>query len=206
MARTDLRLILASQSPRRAELLRRLGLDFEVFPADVDEVHSAGEPPEVYAERLAREKAIAILRKQPDATVLGSDTVVVLDGDVLGKPRDDGEAVRMLMRLSGRSHEVFTGVAVASSSGTASAVERVEVRFREITAVECEAYAATGEPRDKAGAYGIQGYGSVLVEGIQGDFFAVMGLPIARTVALLRELGWEYRFDAGLQRPDPISP
>jgi septum formation protein len=114
--------------------------------------------------------------------------------------------VRMLMRLSGRSHEVFTGVAVASSSGTASAVERVEVRFREITAVECEAYAATGEPRDKAGAYGIQGYGSVLVEGIQGDFFAVMGLPIARTVALLRELGWEYRFDAGLQRPDPISP
>jgi septum formation protein len=204
MADTDLRLVLASQSPRRAELLRRLGLDFEVAPADVDETHAPAEPPNAYAERLAREKAISILGRYPDATVIGSDTVVVLEGDVLGKPQDDGDAVRMLLRLSGRSHEVFTGVAVASSRGTVSAVERVDVRFREITARECEAYVATGEPRDKAGAYGIQGFGSVLVEGIRGDFFAVMGLPIARTVSLLRLLGWEYGFDDGLRSRDTM--
>jgi septum formation protein len=129
----------------------------------------------------------------------------VLDGEVLGKPVDEADAVRMLLALSGRAHEVFTGVAVATAARAVSATERVEVRFRTLDRLECERYAATGEPLDKAGGYGIQGYGSVLVEEIRGDFFAVMGLPISRTVALLRELGFDYAFAGGLLRATPES-
>lgn len=190
------RLILASQSPRRAELLSRLGLEFEIRPAAIDETYIDHEMPGDHAERLAREKAIAVARQELDALVIGSDTIVILDSDVLGKPRDTGEAVSMLTRLSGRDHEVFTAVAVIQGGRIESALERVRVRFRRLERSECEAYVATGEPMDKAGAYGIQGFGSALVESIEGDYFAVMGLPVVRTLELIRRHGWRYAFGA----------
>jgi septum formation protein len=189
-------LILASQSPRRSELLRRLGLQFQVVPADIDESYVDHEMPADHAERLAREKAITVARGNPDALVVGSDTIVILDNDVLGKPRDEREAVQMLLRLSGREHEVFTGVAVVHGERVESELERVRVRFRALDRRECEEYVATGEPLDKAGAYGIQGFGSAIVEQIRGDYFAVMGLPVTRTLELLRRHGWRYAFGA----------
>jgi septum formation protein len=195
------RRVLASASPLRAELLRMLGVTLETIPADIDETWSIGEEPGAHAERLAREKALAIGARFEDAPsasdviVVGSDTVVVVDGDVLGKPRDEADAVAMLLRLQGRDHEVATGIAVARvGSQTHSAVERVRVRFRTFDEATARAYVATGEPMDKAGAYGIQGVGSTLVEGIDGDYFAVMGLPIVRTLALLRQAGLCYDF------------
>lgn len=187
-------LILASQSPRRAELLTRLGLEFEIRPADIDESYVGNEMPADHAERLAREKALAVARGRPDALVVGSDTIVILDNDVLGKPREEAEAVRMLERLSGREHEVFTAVAVVHEERVESSLERVRVRFRNLARRECEEYVATGEPLDKAGAYGIQGFGSALVESIEGDYFAVMGLPVVRTLELIRRHGWRYAF------------
>lgn len=195
------RIILASQSPRRAQLLRMLNLDIEAVPADVDETYHAGEEPGEHAERLACEKVAAIAPRYPGALVIGSDTVVAVDGVVLGKPRDEEDAVAMLMQLQGREHEVATGVAVFHG-GLWSAVERVRVRFRPFDRMTAQAYAATGEPLDKAGAYGIQGLGATLVQGIAGDYFAVMGLPIARLVTLLREAGYRYHFQ-GLERVLP---
>ena len=192
------RLVLASQSPRRAELIGRLGLQPEIVPADLDERYLAGETPEGHAERLARDKAQAVAAAHPDALVIGSDTIVVIDGDVLGKPRGAAHAVEMLLRLSGREHEVCTGVAVAHEGRVHSGLERVQVRFRMLDQALCEAYVETGEPMDKAGAYGIQGYGSALVESIRGDYFAVMGLPVVRTLELLRRMGWRYGFGGGL--------
>ena len=188
------RLVLASASPRRLQLLQMLGLEPEVHAAAIDEAYLAGEEPGAHAERLAREKAGAVAALRPDAIVIGSDTVVTVDGDVLGKPRDAGHAVAMLLRLQGRSHTVATGIAVAAGGRVRSAVERVEVRFRTFDEATARAYAATGEPLDKAGAYGIQGYGSTLVDGITGDYFAVMGLPLARTMRLLEGAGWRYGF------------
>lgn len=193
------KLILASRSPRRAELLSRLGLQFEVRPADIDERYVDNEMPATHCERLAREKALRVASEAAEAVVVGSDTIVLLGGEVLGKPRDEAEAVTMLSRLSGRTHQVFTGVAAVYRGRCESAIERVEVRFRHLTRGECEAYAATGEPMDKAGAYGIQGYGSALVEGITGDYFAVMGLPVVRTLGLLARHGFEYGFGDGLR-------
>jgi septum formation protein len=190
---TSPRLILASASPRRAQLLEMLGLELEQVPADIDETWQAGEEAGAHAERLAAGKALAIAALHPDAVIIGSDTVVVVDGDVLGKPRDEADAVRMLMRLQGREHEVATGVAVWNGD-VHSAVERVRVRFAAFDETRARAYAATGEPLDKAGAYGIQGFGATLVEGITGDYFAVMGLPIVRTMALLRQAGFCYDF------------
>jgi septum formation protein len=187
-------LVLASQSPRRAELIGRLGLTFDTVPADIDERYLPGETPEAHAERLACEKALAIAARRPEALVVGSDTIVVIDGDVLGKPRDDAHAVEMLLRLSGREHEVCTGVAVALADRVESGLERVRVRFRELDRRECEEYVATREPMDKAGAYGIQGFGSAIVECIDGDFFAVMGLPVVRMLTLIERLGWRYTF------------
>ncbi|MDQ3309098.1 MAG: Maf family protein [Gemmatimonadota bacterium] len=187
-------LILASQSPRRAELLSRLGLEFRTIPADIDESYRDGESPDQHAERLAREKAEHVARSHPGALVIGSDTIVVLGSDVLGKPRDHQHAVEMLERLAGREHEVHTGIAVAQGERVESGMERVRVRFRSLDRSACEAYAATGEPLDKAGAYGIQGFGSGIVEGITGDFFAVMGLPIVRMLELIERFGWRYRF------------
>jgi septum formation protein len=187
-------LVLASRSPRRAELLQRLGLQFEIVPAEIDESYVDHEMPAVHAERLAREKAFAISHQRPDALVIGSDTIVVLGSDVLGKPRDEREAVEMLVRLSGREHQVFTGVAVAHGGRVESDLERVNVRFRSLHRRDCEAYVATGEPMDKAGAYGIQGFGSALVESIHGDYFAVMGLPVVCTLKLIERFGWRYGF------------
>lgn len=198
------RIILASQSPRRADLLRMLGLTFETMPADIDETYRAGEQPAPHAERLAREKTRTIAARVPDAVIIGSDTVVVVDGEVLGKPGDHDEAVRMLMRLQGREHEVATGIAVCVQGTLRSAVERVRVRFRPFNVALAGAYAATGEPMDKAGAYGIQGFGATLVEKIEGDFFAVMGLPICRMIELWESAGLTYDF-GGLKWAGPGS-
>lgn len=187
-------LVLASQSPRRAELIGRLGLEFQTLPADLDESYMAGETPPQHAERLSREKALAIAAGRPEALVIGSDTIVVIDGEVLGKPRDRDHAIAMLTRLSGREHEVCTGVAVAHRGKVESDLERVRVRFRTLDPRACEEYVATGEPMDKAGAYGIQGFGSALVEGIEGDYFAVMGLPLGLLVSLVQDLGFAYAF------------
>lgn len=197
------RLVLASQSPRRAQLLGMLGLEFEVAPADVDETLLRDEAPAAHAERLARAKALALATQRTDALVIGSDTVVVVDGAVLGKPRDMADAVQMLMRLQDRTHVVLTGIAVAYDGAHAiSSVESVNVTFRAFDERMAAAYVETGEPLDKAGAYGIQGFGSTLVERIEGDYFAVMGLPIVRLVRLLEQLGWRYDF-RGLQRIEP---
>jgi septum formation protein len=186
--------VLASQSPRRLQLLQSLGIAVHVQPADIDEGYREGEEPGAHAERLACEKAAAVAAQDPDSVVIGSDTVVVVDGEVLGKPRDADDAVAMLLRLQGRSHEVATGIAVAAAGRTWSSVERVEVRFRTFDEKLARAYAATGEPLDKAGGYGIQGYGAALVESIRGDYYAVMGLPIGRMLLLLEEAGWGYDF------------
>ena len=188
-------LVLASRSPRRAQLLTMLGLRFETVPAEVDESLRAGEPAPIAAERLAREKVLAVAEQRPDALIIGSDTLVVIDGEVLGKPRDEREAVEMLMRLQGCDHRVETGIAIRAPDGRIeSSVEGVRVRFRAFDRRMAEEYVATGEPLDKAGAYGIQGFGATLVEMIEGDFYAVMGLPIARMISLLKALGWRYNF------------
>jgi septum formation protein len=188
------RVILASQSPRRRELLNQIGLIHEVRPADIDESVWPDEPPVPHCERLAREKAHTLALQHPDAVVVGSDTIVVVDGTILGKPTNADDAVAMLERLAGREHTVYTAVAVAHGGQTLSAVESVAVRFRQLSRSQIEAYVGTGEPMDKAGAYGIQGYGATLVEGITGDYFAVMGLPLGQLVELLRTLGFTYTF------------
>jgi septum formation protein len=184
--------VLASASPRRRELLRLVGIEHTVIPAEVDEARPPGEAPAVYAERLAREKAGAIDRD--DAVVIGSDTIVIVDGDVLGKPRDREQAVAMLRRLSGRAHVVMTGVAVAWRGRMSSGVEEVGVTFRALSDDEILRYVETGEPMDKAGAYGIQGFGATIVDRVDGDYFAVMGLPLNRLVRLCRALGLGYDF------------
>jgi septum formation protein len=191
---TATRIILASQSPRRRELLTLIGIPHEVRPADLDERVLPGEQPTAHAERLARAKAEAVAGHAPDATIIGADTIVVLDGDILGKPNDAGEAEEALRRLSGRTHTVHTAVAVVRGSQTVSGVESVAVTFRPLTDDQISAYVATGEPMDKAGAYGIQGYGAVIVERVHGDYFAVMGLALGRLVGLLAAVGVEYRF------------
>ena len=189
-----MRVILASASPRRRDLLTMIGITHEVIPADVDETYGAGEVPRAHAERLAREKASVLAARAPDAVIIAADTIVVVDGDVLGKPRDAEEAARMLRRLAGRTHTVFTAVAVARGAKILSGVEEVGVTFRPLDDATITSYVATREPMDKAGAYGIQGYGAAIVERIDGDYFAVMGLAIGRMLALLRELGFRYDF------------
>jgi len=191
---TPLRVILASQSPRRRELLTLVGITHEVRPADIDETYLAGEKPAPHAERLARGKCAVIAEREPDALVIGSDTIVVVDGEVLGKPKDEGDAAHMLRRLSGRSHLVVTAVAVAWRGEIRSAVEDVNVTFHSLSDDDIAAYIATREPMDKAGAYGIQGYGATIVERVDGDYFAVMGLPLQLLVRVVRELGIRYAF------------
>ncbi len=188
------RVILASQSPRRRELLSLIGIAHEVRPADVDESVHPDEAPVPYCERLARSKAEALVAANPDAVIVGSDTIVVIDGHILGKPTDRGNAIAMLTQLSGRTHTVFTAVAVAFAGHTRSGVESVSVTFRPLDAARIAAYVDTGEPMDKAGAYGIQGYGATNVERIDGDYFAVMGLPLGRMVGLMREHGLRYEY------------
>jgi septum formation protein len=186
--------ILASQSPRRRELLTLVGIPHEVRPADIDEAYLAGEHPRAHCERLAREKADVVARAAPEALVIGSDTIVVVDGDVLGKPRDVAEAAAMLARLSGRTHTVLTAIAVMWRGVERSAIEEVDVTFHPLTPADIDAYIATREPMDKAGAYGIQGYGATIVARVDGDYFAVMGLPLQRLVRVMAELGVRYRF------------
>jgi septum formation protein len=188
------RVILASQSPRRRELLLQIGIAHEVRPADVDESAFPDEAPAAHAERLARAKAETLAAEAADAVVVAADTIVVIDDLILGKPTDADDARRTLRRLSGRTHTVFTAVAAARDAALVSAVETVAVTFRPLDDAEIDAYVATGEPMDKAGSYGIQGYGSTLVERIDGDYFAVMGLPLVRLVRLLERLGVRYAF------------
>lgn len=195
MTKTTPPIVLASQSPRRADLLRMLGFRFDVVPADIDETYVKGESAIVHAERLAREKADVISQARPDAIVIGSDTVVVVDAHVLGKPNNKEDAVDMLLRLQGRTHQVATGIAVAVPGHHLRAgIEVVDVKFRAFDRAQASAYVGTGEPMDKAGAYGIQGYGASLVEWVRGDYFAVMGLPVQRMIRMLEELGWYYDF------------
>jgi septum formation protein len=191
---SDLEVILASQSPRRRQLLDLVGIRHDVRPADVDESLVVGELPEQYAERLAREKAEVISKSAGNALIIAADTTVVIDEMVLGKPLDVGDAERMLRMLSGRSHTVITAVAASHRGRTVSGVELVDVTFRAVGDDEIRQYVATGEPMDKAGAYGIQGYGATIVRRIDGDYFAVMGLSLVRLVALLGELGVVYDF------------
>jgi len=188
------RVLLASASPRRRDLLNLVGIEHEVRPANIDETYRPGERPSEHAERLAREKAAAI--EAPDAVTIGSDTIVVVDGQVLGKPRDREHAAEMLHLLSGRSHVVMTGIAARWLGVIASGVEEVGVTFRPVSEEEIERYIDTGEPMDKAGAYGIQGFGATIVDRVDGDYFAVMGLPLNRLVRLLRRLGLRYDFGA----------
>ena len=180
-------LVLASSSPRRAELLARLDLEFTVVPAEVDETRRPDEAPGVYVERLAREKVAAVA--MPDVTVIAADTAVVHRGRVLGKPAHPQEARAMLAGLQGADHEVFTGVAVANDGETASAVDVTEVKMLPMTEDEIYGYVETGEPMDKAGAYGLQGKGGVFVESISGSPFTVIGLPIHLIPRLMRKVG-----------------
>ena len=188
-----MRLVLASRSPRRAELLRGLRLPFEVVPADVDESLLAEEAADAYVARLARTKAEAVRARLDgdDLLVLGADTTVEIDGRILGKPADQDEGVAMLLALSGRTHRVATGIAVAGPAGTECACVVAEVEFRDVDRAEAEAYWATGEPADKAGGYGLQGIGGIFVTGIRGSASAVVGLPVAETEQLLRRCGMD---------------
>ena len=182
--------VLASASPRRAELLRQIGLTFRVCPTDIDETPGADEPAEHYVERLAREKALAGHAIAPDSLVIGSDTSVVLAGRIMGKPDSIEDATGMLHQLSGVTHQVMTAVAVASKGACASCLVVTDVRFRPLTEAEIAAYVATGEPMDKAGGYGIQGRGGIFVKDLRGSYSAVVGLPLQETAALLAGAGY----------------
>ena len=181
-------LVLASTSPRRRWLLEKLGRDFDVLAPDIAEVGRAGEPPDDFAQRMADEKAAEVAPRRADAWILAADTVVVLDATVLGKPRNTAEAVAMLTTLAGRSHTVFTGVALLRPGGVAA--ERVVVGtpvvFRDLSAEEIGGYIATGEPFDRAGAYAIQGEGAHLVDRVEGSYTNVIGLPLPEVAVWLR--------------------
>lgn len=188
---------LASASPRRAELLRQLGIEFQIRPADLPEQRLSGETPAHYVERTAAEKANAVsgsLRPhEQHAAVLGADTIVVVDSVVLGKPADESAALEMLAQLSGTTHQVLSAVAVTDGQSTQTALCASKVRFRATTAHERAAYCATGEPFDKAGAYGIQGLAAAFIERLEGSYSAVMGLPLFETAELLARFalpGW----------------
>ena len=186
-------LLLASQSPRRAEILRSVGWPFETFPVAIDETPKAPESPVEYVERLAREKAEAAAKTARAPLVLGADTTVVVDGEILGKPEDDVDARRMLRLLSDRWHEVLTGVALVEGCAEGAlnsrvAHERTRVRFGPLTEREIDWYVRTGEPADKAGAYAVQGYAALFIEGIEGDYWNVVGLPIRLVYKLMNEL------------------
>jgi septum formation protein len=187
-------LVLASSSPRRQELLRALGLEFTVVPADVDETRRLDEKPVDYVERVARDKAMAVVAKlgigaAGDVVVLAADTTVHVDGDVLGKPVDDEDAGRMLRLLSGRTHQVHTAVVAWRISGVEQAIVTTDVTFVDLDDETIDWYLSTGEYRDKAGAYGMQGAAGALVERVDGSPTNVIGLPLAETVVLLRRSG-----------------
>ncbi len=185
-----MQLILASASPRRRELLTQLGLVFTIAPADIDETPLRNEAARGYVERLAREKALVVSKKNPGALALAADTSVVVEGIILGKPGDDAEAgARMLKRLSGKTHSVMTGVAVAKDTTVHSMVVETEVRFRALSDQEIAWYVATGEGRDKAGGYASQARAGAFITSLHGSSTSVIGLPLAETVELLRNAG-----------------
>ena len=186
-------LVLASSSPRRSEILTAVGWPFETRPAGVDETRRAGEPAEDFVRRLAREKAEAVAQSLLFGLVLGADTTVVVDGEILEKPSDKDDARRMLRRLSGRWHEVLTGVALvrAETGRSTSGVARTRVRFAELSEEEVGRYVETGEPLDKAGAYAVQGRAAPFIESIEGEYWNVVGLP----VRLVYELARDFRTD-----------
>jgi septum formation protein len=184
------RLILASGSPRRKELLEMANLPFEILASDIQERVPENATPEEIVQSLAYQKAKAIADMESDAYVLGADTIVVYNGLILGKPKTEQDAFETLKMLSGHTHEVLTGVAILSSRQKMTFYERTKVTFWELTDEEILNYIASGEPMDKAGSYGIQGRGSLFVKRIEGDYFSVVGLPIARTVRELRKLGF----------------
>jgi septum formation protein len=180
---------LASASPRRRELLAQIGVPFRIASSAVDETCLPGEPPRSYVTRLARAKALAVRAADASLPVLAADTTVVIDGVLLGKPADAGAALRMLQLLSGRTHEVLTAVALADAKGVTQSLSESRVTFRPVTAAECAAYWQSGEPRDKAGGYAIQGRAAVFVSALHGSYSGVMGLPLYETAQLLRVAG-----------------
>jgi len=186
---THLRIVLASGSPRRRELLAAAGLNVEVDPADADESVHSGETPAAYVERVAIAKAMIGARRHPEAAVLGGDTTVVVDGDIFAKPEDDNDARRMLERLSGRPHDVLTGVALAWRGAMRARVEKTTVWFRRLSADDIAWYVASGEPRGRAGAYAIQGLASRFIPRIDGSYTNVVGLPVTTVLALLEDAG-----------------
>ncbi len=187
-------IVLASGSPRRKQLLEMLRIPFRVIPPDVNEHVLPAEEPGHYVTRLSRAKAEAVVRRAPGEVVLAADTTVVLDGVIFEKPTSPANAVEMLSRLQGRTHEVMTAVAVARDGEVEQALDVSRVTFRPVDRATLEAYVATGEPMDKAGAYAIQGLGAPLIERVEGDFFGVMGLPLRLALDLLARFGRPYRF------------
>ncbi|QKS71851.1 septum formation inhibitor Maf [Paenalkalicoccus suaedae] len=181
-------ILLASQSPRRKQLLDQVGITFTVKPSDYEEDHSLALPPTELVQQLAYEKArdVFVREEKQNSIIIGADTLVALDDEVLGKPRDDHDAKQMLMRLSGKKHQVHTGVAILSSTQESRFTESADVYFYPLTESEIDAYIKSGEPADKAGAYGIQGLGATLVERIEGDYFSIVGLPIAKVVRVIK--------------------
>jgi septum formation protein len=189
-------LILASSSPRRADLLRAAGIPFNIVPVDVDESVLRLEPPGDHVRRLSRDKADAAFVTHADAVVLAADTIVLVGGEILGKPRDAAQAVDYLARLAGRAHQVVGGIALAQDGDViADAVEVTEVIFRALTAVEVESYVALGEWEGRAGGYAIQGAGAALVRSITGDYLNVVGLPLARLLDVLPHSGLQEVFN-----------
>lgn len=183
-------IILASASPRRAELLTQMGVEFQIRPADVDETVKNGEQPGDYVLRLSQEKALAISLLEPEAIVIGSDTSVVIGDHILGKPATEEEAVNTLQTLSARTHQVMTGLAVAVDGYAETCLVTTSVTFRALRPDEIAAYVRSGEPMDKAGSYGIQGLGGIFVESLQGSYSAVVGLPLRETADLLAQAGY----------------
>ncbi len=185
------RLILASLSPRRYELLKQLGLDFEVIPSKIEEESIPHESPQEHVLRLAQSKALEVGSQFPEAWVIGADTIVYVEGLILGKPKDRQEALKMLRLLSGKEHRVFTGLSVCHLRKGKAARESVEtvVKMKELDPIEMDWYIGTGEPLDKAGGYGIQGIGSYMIESINGSYTNVVGLPVCELFQMLRHLG-----------------
>jgi septum formation protein len=184
-------IVLASSSPRRRELLANAGIEFRADAADIDESRRDGESPLAYASRLAREKARAVLARNGATTVIGADTIVIVDAEVLGKPSDEDDARRMLRMLRNRTHQVTTAVAVVSRTSLVEHQETTDVHFGAVTDDEVDAYVRSGEPMDKAGAYAIQGWASKWIDRIDGDYFNVVGLPVAAVWKMLKEVGRE---------------
>ncbi|WP_280769775.1 Maf family protein [Salipaludibacillus daqingensis] len=179
--------VLASQSPRRKQLLEQAGLSFTIIPSDVEEIVPESYTPKETVASLAHQKATDVFSRNPDKLILAADTIVVIDDKILGKPADAHQAYEMLQQLSGRDHHVLTGVTILSQEKEMTFVEKTHVHFFPLTSEEITSYINSGEPFDKAGGYGIQGLGSTLVEKINGDYFTVVGLPIAKVVRALKQ-------------------